>query len=85
MKKPPGIQWCGKSVHANCLARAAIIRRPLASDALAAVYKQLPPEARQQMLLSKRWNVWAVLADDDWSKDHGRADKAPTGREGVGE
>lgn len=71
------VVFLGAPTPAHHGPQAALIQSALAQDALRAVYKKLPPGARQNMLLAKRWSLWAVLATEDWALIHGRRTKAP--------
>ena len=39
--------------------------------------RRLPSEARQQMVLSRKWGVYAVWASDAWAALHGRSATPP--------
>lgn len=74
----PGVRWLGTATLAHHGPQAAIIAHPVARDVLDAAYKKLPPGARQNLLVAKRWGVWGVLATEDWITANGRGPKPPT-------
>ncbi len=69
--------YLGSPTYAHHGPQAALIQCALAQDALRKVYEKLPPGARQNMLLAKRWGLWAVLATEEWAYENGRRTKAP--------
>ena len=79
------VVYLGAPTYAHHGPQAAIIQCALAQDALRKVYKKLPPGARQNMLLAKRWGLWAVLATEEWAYENGRRTKAPQPEGGSGE
>ena len=81
---PASVRFLGKPTIAHRGPMAAIISSAVAQDVLRAVYKQIPPGSRQNMLLAKRWNVWAVLATEEWARVHARLTKPPGANGGRG-
>lgn len=77
----PGVRWIGNNTLAHHGPQAAIITHAVARDVLDAAYKKLPPGARQNLLVAKRWNVWGVLATEDWITVNGRGNKPPKDEE----
>lgn len=73
----PGVRWIGTSTLSHTGPQAAILQHAVARDVLEAVYKKLPPGARQNLLVAKKWRVWGVLATPDWITIHGRGNKPP--------
>lgn len=63
---PNGVRLIGTDKQTG-KALAAIVSGPLAPQARAAVYRRLVSDARQQMALAKRWDVWGVFASDSWA------------------
>lgn len=73
----PGVTWHGSASLTHHGPQAAILQHAVARDVLDAVYKKLPPGARHNPLVAKRWKVWGVLATPDWVTIHGRGNKPP--------
>lgn len=73
----PGVRWIGTSTLSHTGPQAAILQHAVARDVLDAVYKKLPPGARQNLLVAKRWKVWGVLATADWLVVNARGNKPP--------
>lgn len=73
----PGVRWIGTSTLSHTGPQAAILTNPVTRDVLDATYKKLPPGARQNLLVAKRWRVWGVLATEDWVTVHGRGNQPP--------
>lgn len=73
----PGVRWIGTSTLSHVGPQAAIVQHAVTRDVLDAIYKRLPPGARQNLLLAKRWRLWGVLATEDWAITHARLAKPP--------
>lgn len=83
--KLPGVRFLGSPTYAHHGPQAALLRHPVASDVLQAAYKRLPPEARQNMALAKRWGHFAVLATEKWAHACSRMVKPPRNEEEITE
>ena len=81
--KIPGVRFLGVQTLAHHGPQAALLLRPLARDVIDAVYKQLPRGARQNLLLAKRWNLYGVLATEEWAHEHARLDRPPAQKEAA--
>lgn len=81
--KIPGVRFLGVQTLAHYAPQAALLLRPLARDVIDAVYKYLPRGARQNMLLSRRWNLYGVLATEEWAQEHARLNRPPSEKEAA--
>ena len=48
---------------------AIILPAEISTDRVQTLYKLLPPRARLDLELRRRWNVWAVMADPAWAEE----------------
>jgi hypothetical protein len=85
LQKLPGVKFLGKPTFAHPGPQAALVKVPLARDALDLIYKKLPSDARQNMALAKRWGLFAVLATERWAYACARMAKPPKGEEEIAE
>lgn len=74
----PGVRFVDIDPQTGFAAAAIADREPSPSPNWQRdIYPRLPHDARQQMLLSRRWGVWAVLATDAWARAHANQTEAP--------
>ncbi len=71
-----GIRYLGRCPVTG-KALCALVPSPLGAAARDAIYRAVAPDARQQMLLAKRWGLWAVIAGEEWAKAHMGLEVAP--------
>lgn len=81
----PGVKFLGRPTVQHPGPQAALVKAPLARDALDLIYKQLPSDARQNMALAKRWGFFAVLATERWAYACARMARPPKGEEEITE
>jgi hypothetical protein len=67
---PRGVKLLGwDSIHQKHV--AALVGEVLIPKHLSTVYKLLVPDARQQIRLARKWDLWGVLATDAWASAFG--------------